>query len=137
MTDCLARTKSFVLAEDDEDFLMIMRLALEAAGFAGKLDLVNNYRALIGYLQEREEPNLIILDLKTAPDDWRTALRGLKGHERYKSIPVAVLTASSEQEDIDLCRRYRGCSLIQKPSNFSAWRICMKNLIRTGLPRNG
>jgi CheY-like chemotaxis protein len=113
---------------------MIMRLALEAVGFAGKLDLVNNYRALMGYLQQREIPELIILDLKTKPDDWRTALRGLKEHDRFKSIPVVVLTASSDTEDIDLCKSYRRCSFIQKPSTFLDWRTCMKNLIRTKHP---
>lgn len=118
-----------VLAEDDEDFLMIMRLALEHAGFAGKLYLVKNYRSLMGYLQEREKPNLIVLDLKIAPDDWRTALRGLKGNERYKCIPVVVLTASTDPEDVDLCERYCGCSYIEKPSTFAAWTACMENLI--------
>lgn len=134
MADNLNYKKSFVLAEDDEDFLMIMRLALEDAGYAGKLDLVRDYRSLLGYLQ-KGEPRLIILDLKNKPEDWRTALRGLKSHQRYKSIPVVVLTASDDQEDIDLCKRYRRCSIIQKPSTFPDWRTCMKNLIRTKLPR--
>ncbi|RJR50877.1 MAG: response regulator [Desulfobacteraceae bacterium] len=136
MADNLNYGKSFVLAEDDEDFLMIMRLALEDAGFAGKFDLVRNYRSLLGYLQEKEKPGMIILDLKTKPEDWRTALQGLKSHKLYKSIPVVVLTASDDPEDIDLCRRYRRCSIIQKPSNFPDWRTCMKNLIRTRLPRH-
>jgi len=135
MTDRLPCTNHLVLAEDDEDFLMIMRLALEDAGFAGKLDLVNNYQALMGYLQQREKPKLIILDLKTKPDDWRTALRGLKEHDRFKSIPVVVLTASSDPEDIDLCKSYRRCSFIQKPSTFPDWKTCMKNLIRIKNPK--
>lgn len=123
-----------VLAEDDDDFLMITKLALRRAGFTGKLKLVKNYRALMGYLQEKEKPELIILDLKTAPDDWRTALRGLKRNQRFKSITVVVLTASSDPEDIDLCKRYRRCSYIYKPSNFADWRACMENLIQSELP---
>ncbi|RJR40872.1 MAG: response regulator [Desulfobacteraceae bacterium] len=134
MADTLNYRKSFLLAEDDEDFLMIMKLALEDTGFAGRLDLVRDYRSLLGYLQQKEEPRLIILDLKNKPEDWRTALRGLKTHHLYKSIPVVVLTASDDQEDIDLCKRYRRCSIIQKPSTFTDWRTCMKNLVRTRLP---
>jgi CheY-like chemotaxis protein len=123
-----------LFAEDDEDFYVITRFALEQAGFTGKLDLIQNCRALMRYLEKRESPSLIILDLKTRPDDWRAALQELKKDTRYEDIPVVVLTATSEPRDIALCERYRGCSYIQKPSTFEDWRVCMEDMIRNHLP---
>jgi CheY-like chemotaxis protein len=122
-----------VLAEDDEDYLMIIKLAFEEAGFTGTLKIVNNTCDLMQYLESRKAPHLILLDLKSAPNDWRAALEELKSAKRYESIPVVVLTASNALEDIRLCERYVGCSLALKPMSFDDWKGFMGEIIRTGL----
>ncbi|PKN67153.1 MAG: two-component system response regulator [Deltaproteobacteria bacterium HGW-Deltaproteobacteria-15] len=124
---------SILLAEDDEDFRVVIRYALELAGFAGNIDLVSNYRGLFGYLEEREKPSLIILDLQTSPEDWRAALQELKSRNRYKDIPVVVLAASDQPEDVELFEKYRRCSYIQKPATFEDWRARMEKVIRNNL----
>jgi two-component system, response regulator len=131
--DVTSRTR-ILLAEDDEDYFVIAKHALEKAGFTGTLVKVTSVEELKKYLHGEGHPSLIILDLKTGPRDWREALRCLKEHTNYKSIPIVVLTTSSDPDDIELCGGYCGCSYIQKPETFEDWKVSMEDVIRANLP---
>ncbi|PKN67150.1 MAG: hypothetical protein CVU57_04155 [Deltaproteobacteria bacterium HGW-Deltaproteobacteria-15] len=124
-------TPLILFAEDDEDFFMIIKDALNQVGFAGTLQLVKSSGDMVKYLQRRKTPTLIILDLETRPVSWREALKCIKEHERYRSIPTVVLTISGEQEDIALCQKYPSCSYVQKPETFQEWKARMEEVIRT------
>lgn len=63
-------------------------------------------------------PIVILLDLKLPKVDGLEVLRQLKEHERFHSIPVVVLTTSSEDGDIRAAYKLGANSYIVKPVNF-------------------
>lgn len=63
-------------------------------------------------------PIVILLDLKLPKVDGLEVLRQLKEHERFHSIPVVVLTTSSEDSDIRAAYKLGANSYIVKPVSF-------------------
>lgn len=87
-------------------------------------------------------PGLIMLDLNLPGTDGREVLQELKQADHLKSIPVVVLTTSSDQRDIDACYKAGANSYIQKPVDLNGF---MKAVHRLNdywfeivlLPKNG
>jgi CheY-like chemotaxis protein len=64
-------------------------------------------------------PLAILLDLKLPRIDGLEVLRRLKEHERFRTIPIVVLTSSAEDRDIETAYRLGANSYIVKPVNFA------------------
>ncbi|HXE80548.1 MAG TPA: response regulator [Vicinamibacterales bacterium] len=60
-------------------------------------------------------PGIILLDLNLPGTDGRDVLHEVKKDESLRSIPVIVLTTSSDSRDIKACYRAGANSYIQKP----------------------
>lgn len=63
-------------------------------------------------------PVVILLDLKMPKVDGLEALRALKTHPVFHTIPVVVLTTSSEDSDVQAAYRLGANSYIVKPVSF-------------------
>lgn len=63
-------------------------------------------------------PDLILLDLNMPGMDGRKFLEIIKADERFKSIPVVVLTTSSDTKDVERCYHLGASTYIQKPVSF-------------------
>lgn len=64
-------------------------------------------------------PVAILLDLKLPRVDGLEVLRRLKAHERFRTLPVVVLTSSAEDRDIETAYRLGANSYIVKPVDFA------------------
>ncbi len=62
-----------------------------------------------GQYTQAERPSLILLDLNLPGKDGRTVLEQLKQNSTLKSIPVVVMSTSSNPVDISHCYA-TGCS---------------------------
>ncbi len=128
-----------LLADDDMDNHLIVKCALEQVGFRGLLHSVKDGMELMDFLYRRGRhkfawtPDLILLDLNMPEKDGRAALREIRDNPSLRSIPVAVLTSSTAEEDIELCSRYRNCSYTTKPSAFQEWIRCLEEILTTHL----
>jgi CheY-like chemotaxis protein len=95
--------KPILLAEDDHVDIMAVRRSCKQLNVLNELVVANNGEEVICYLDDPKVPLpcLIILDINMPKMNGLECLKILKQHSVYKSIPVFILSSSSEQQDID------------------------------------
>jgi CheY-like chemotaxis protein len=64
-------------------------------------------------------PAVILLDINMHKVSGLEVLRQLKGHERFRRIPVVMLTSSREDRDLKAAYDLGVNSYIEKPVSFS------------------
>jgi two-component system, response regulator len=73
-------------------------------------------------------PGIILLDLNLPGTDGREVLAELKASDALKSIPVVVLTTSSDERDVEACYRAGASSYIQKPVDMEGFLRAIQQL---------
>jgi two-component system alkaline phosphatase synthesis response regulator PhoP len=105
--------KNTILVVDDEvDLVETLRFPLEMEGF-NVLVSYNGEDAL--NKARKENPDLILLDLMLPKLDGYKVCRLLKFDERYKHIPILMLTAKTQQKDKLLGQETGADEYITKP----------------------
>ena len=116
-----------LIADDDEDDLILTRDAFMENQLDSQLMFVRNGEELMDYLHHKGEynadnapmPHLILLDLNMPRMDGREALLGIKSNPKLKLIPIVVLTTSKAEEDILKSYELGVNSFITKPVSFN------------------
>jgi CheY-like chemotaxis protein len=73
-------------------------------------------------------PALVLLDLKLPKIDGLDVLARIKGHPRFKLIPVVVLTTSAEDRDVQAAYQLGANSYIVKPVSFEKFVEVAENI---------
>ncbi len=106
-------SKNKILVVDDEvDLVETLRFPLEMEGF-NVLVSYNGEDAL--NKARKENPDLILLDLMLPKLDGYKVCRLLKFDERYKHIPILMLTAKTQQKDKIMGQETGADEYITKP----------------------
>jgi CheY-like chemotaxis protein len=71
-----------------------------------------------GWEKGEQKPVVVLLDLKLPKVDGLEVLKRIKTHPVFKTIPVVVLTSSSEDKDIEAAYKIGANSYIVKPVDF-------------------
>ena len=109
------REINILMVEDTEEHAVLMRRALERGKLKPRLFVITDGKAALDFLynlgdyvdkEANPKPDLILLDLKLPKVNGLEVLKQIKGEERLRDIPVAILTASDEGKDI--IRSYQG-----------------------------
>ena len=104
--------KKILVVDDEEDLVEIIRFPLELEG----LDVLVSYNGEDALNQARKEnPDLILLDLMLPKLDGYKVCRLLKFDERYKHIPILILTAKTQEKDKLLGKETGADEYITKP----------------------
>jgi len=128
-----------LIADDDVEFHMVIELALEESGFAGSLHMVSNGIEVMDFLTHQGKfidsplPDLIIMDLKMPYKDGREVLREIKSSPGLRQIPIAIISSSTSEEDLQLCRDL-GCLFIRKPDSYAGWITAMRSALEAEPP---
>lgn len=90
--------KKILIIDDDADMVEMIGLRLETSGY----EVITANDGLTGLERARKEnPDLILLDVRMPKMDGHTMLRNLKKYrENTKSIPVIMLTGMKKLEDL-------------------------------------
>ena len=88
--------RRILIIEDEADMAYAICLQLEAAGYT--VELAGNGKEGLEKAR-RTKPDVILLDIMLPTMDGFKVCRMLKFDERYKNIPVIMLTARAQKTD--------------------------------------
>ena len=109
-----ARARILVV-DDEEDLGRILKFALMAAGHEVLLAM----DGAEGLKLAREgAPDLMLLDLMLPKIDGYKVCRMLKFDERYKSLPIVILSARTQEADKEMAKDTGADLFITKPYNL-------------------
>ena len=120
-------TVRILIADDDEDDLLLIADAFEEARLTNPIDFVKDGEELMHYLRKEGQyadtddiplPGIILLDLNMPKKDGRTALKEIREDPKLHKIPIIVLTTSKSEEDILKTYDLGVNSFITKPVTF-------------------
>ncbi len=122
--------KKIILVIDDElELVKAIKIRLEQAG----------YETLVAYngqegleTARKEKPDLIILDLMLPKMDGYKVCRMLKFDDKYKKIPIIMLTAKAQESDEKLGFETGADVYITKPYQHEVVLIKIKELLKNG-----
>ncbi len=110
---------SIFVADDDAEDREMIKEAFDANGYGGQIAFVGDGVELLEKLST-EIPHFILLDLNMPRLDGMEALKQIRATEKYRNIPVIILSTSSLSKDINTSY-HQGCNCyIVKPGSFSA-----------------
>ena len=106
---------AFILVADDDDILAeLVQFHFEAAGH--DVQVAEDGGAALELARSRT-PDLIVLDSTMPVLSGPEVLRTLRSEDRFSEVPVLMLTARKEQEDIDGALRGGASEYMTKPFN--------------------
>jgi two-component system alkaline phosphatase synthesis response regulator PhoP len=104
--------KKILIVDDEIDLVETVRFPLELEGF----DVLVSHNGEDALNQARKEsPDLIILDLMLPKLDGYKVCRLLKFDQKYKHIPILMLTAKTQEKDKILGMETGADEYITKP----------------------
>ena len=108
-----------MLVEDNEGDILLTTEAFEESRIINKITTIRDGKAAInlfeGLTNKEEIPNLVLLDINLPKMSGHEVLMYIKSSEKYKSIPVIMLTTSSSEKDILACYENHVNCYITKP----------------------
>ena len=121
---------SLLLVEDDPDDIELMNEALKSASIIYSIKTISQGDKVIPYLELcKKFPDVIILDLNLPKLHGREVLRLIKTSDRFKEIPVAILTTASSQSEKDYCLKEGADQFITKPSTVEGFNQTINTII--------
>jgi CheY-like chemotaxis protein len=125
-----------LLVEDDPRDVELTLTALEEYNLANEVVVAVDGEQALDYLyyrgkfmrRPRENPAVLILDLKLPKVDGLEVLKQIKSDDGLKLIPVVVLTSSREEKDMVTSYKLGVNGYVVKPVDFHAFVNAIKEL---------
>ena len=104
--------KKILVVDDEVDLVETVRFPLEMDGYT----VLVSYNGEDALQQARKEkPDLILLDIMLPKLDGYKVCRLLKFDERYKHIPILMMTAKTQEKDKSLGMETGADEYVTKP----------------------
>jgi CheY-like chemotaxis protein len=129
--------KVILLVEDNPDDVELTRIAFAEAKIANTLVVVGDGAEALDFLFARgahahrdpdDLPSIVLLDLNLPKIDGREVLQAIRADERTRSLPVVVLTTSTEPFDVEASYALGVNSYIRKPVDFEQFVWAVKQV---------
>ena len=121
------RELELLLVEDNQEDAEIAIRALRKYNFADGIVHVSDGKEALDFIYAREQfserdsnkkPRLILLDLKLPRVSGLETLKALKSDPATKSIPIVILTSSTEERDLTECYNLGANSYLVKHVDY-------------------
>ena len=141
-----------LLVEDNPSDEKLTRLVFQNCGVANEVVVERDGAAALDYLFARGvhagrdasvAPRLVLLDIKLPKVDGLEVLRQLRADPRTALVPVVILTASKEDEDVFRAYSIGANAYVRKPVEFAEFALAAKTvglfwlLLNEPVPRTG
>jgi two-component system chemotaxis response regulator CheY len=105
-------SKTVLTVDDSRTMRDMLMLALSEAGYRviQAEDGIHGLEVL-----ESEQPDVIVTDINMPRMDGFGFIEGVRGDDRYRGVPILVLTTESDAEKKDRARRAGATGWIIKP----------------------
>jgi DNA-binding response OmpR family regulator len=118
--------KKILVVEDEAELTRAIQIRLEQVGY----EVLIAYDGKEALEKAREEnPDLIVLDLMLPKMDGYKVCRMLKFDEKYKKIPVVMLTARAQEKDESLGYEVGADAFITKPFKYQGLLTKIRELL--------
>ncbi len=112
-----------LLVEDNPMDLDLTLRAFNKKKFSNLVHVARDGEEALAFIPRWESgdplPAVILLDINLPKVNGLEVLRQLKAHERFRRIPVVILTSSREDKDLKTAYDLGVNSYIEKPVSFS------------------
>lgn len=104
-----ATLKKILLVEDSVNDVKLTTSALRSAGLANEIIVCRDGAEALDYMFRRGPfegrtdetcPTVVLLDLKMPRVDGIEVLTQLRADERFKTLPIVMITSSAEEKDM-------------------------------------
>ena len=122
------RNLPILLAEDCEDYALILQSAMTVIGWRNPFRIVHNGKEAIEYLSgegkysDREAwpfPSVMFVDIKMPQADGFDVLRWMRDHPESAVLPVIMLSSSDDEKDVNLAYELGANGYFVKPAFVS------------------
>ncbi len=104
--------KKILVVDDEVNILTIMEARLLASGY----EVIMASDGQEGLAKARnEKPDIIILDIMLPKLDGYKVCRLLKADEQYKHIPIILLSARTQDSDLEIGKQQGADAYVTKP----------------------
>ncbi len=128
---------TILLVEDNPDHIELTLRVLKENRLLNEIHVVRDGQEALNYMYHKGEyknkstaprPGLILLDIKLPKVSGFEVLKRLKGDPEFKSIPIIMLTTSSQNEEIVRGYEEGANSYVVKPVEFGEFVRRIKEL---------
>jgi CheY-like chemotaxis protein len=128
---------SMLLVEDSPEDREATIRAFKRAGMANPIYCVGTGDEALDFLFRRGKfldpatsprPSVVLLDLNMPGTDGREVLSEIKNSDALKTIPVIILTTSTDERDIQGCYRMGANSYMKKPVDLDGFMKSIQQL---------
>lgn len=119
-------TRPILLVEDNPDHAELTADAIKNCKVVNPVIWIEDGESALDFLYRRgkyadrkdDDPLLILLDIKLPGMDGLEVLKAIRDDEHFASVPVVMLTTSSEESEALKAYSYHANSYVVKPMNF-------------------
>ena len=128
---------AILLVEDNPDHREMTLLALRECCDASRLVAVEDGTEALEFLlgrgsfagrDPRKQPRLVILDMKLTRVHGLEVLKAMRADPTTQSVPVVVLSGSTERAELDSCYEAGANSVVRKTHDFEEMRRKMRQV---------
>ena len=117
-----------LVVDDDGDFVLLLRMAFEYAGFEGGIHVAPDGDRAIEYLNDQSglnedianpQPSLVLLDLRLPRLPGVAVLRWIRQQPELVALPVILMTGIETDVEEQLVEEFGATNWFVKPLGFA------------------
>ena len=113
-----AASLQFLVVESNPADSYLMVEGFKRAGLTREVTVLEDSEQALDRLNHAELPDVIFLDLNLAPVSGFDVLSEIRGNPTLETIPVIIMSGSSNAEDVRKAYQLRANCFIRKPSDL-------------------